>query len=195
VIGKLLRSTFVALIVAPMALVIIHVLAFWLEWFQYGIHLTLYNGTSLTIYTIVTWLLFMAPPAFKFHNFVSIVVAWLFAWYIAADWVKDRRVDLVSPFLTVGVLLLYLAAWRHTSILLYFPESFTLFFTAWVMGVILSVRDKFRKKKTFFELLEERGFKLKAEEKFGVQIPIKCKHCGAVIHSYPKYCWNCGREL
>ena len=194
-IGKLLRSTFVALIVAPIILVIIHVIAFYYYLAQYGVHLTLYNGGSLTIYTIVNWLLLIPESSRSLHNTISVIVAWLVAWYVAADWVKDRRVDLTSPFLAFLTLILYLGAWRHSSILVYIPESLTILFTSWIMGAFLFVRDKYRKEKTFFDVLEEMGFKLTPEEKQGVELPSQCPHCGALIYSYPTYCWRCGKKI
>ena len=194
-ITKILRATFVSIILAPFLLVSIHVLAFQLNLARYGIYLTLYNGREIPIFIIVKWLLFMEEDALKGSNFVSIIFTWLTTWYVAADWVKDYRVSVVNPILVLFVGILYLAAWRHTEIILYFPETLYLFVTSWIVELTLYIKRRLRRPKTFFERLEEVGITFPKEYKISLKLPIRCPSCGADLYSSPEYCWKCGIKI
>ncbi|MGQ4892077.1 MAG: hypothetical protein ACP6IP_06265 [Candidatus Njordarchaeia archaeon] len=193
--SKLLRATFVSLILSPMLLVAMHVLAFQLNFAHYGIYLSLYDGRELTIYEIVRWLLFMDEEAFVGANFASVLLSWLISWYVAADWVRDYRVILFTPFIVLFAGIFYFAAWSHAQILIYFPEILYVFVTAWVIEVLLYVKYRLRRPKTFFERLEEEGFEFPEEYKKLVKLPRKCPHCGSIQYSSSEFCWRCGRKV
>jgi len=194
-IGKLLRATFVSLILSPMLLVAMHVLAFQLNFAHYGIYMTLYNGKELSIYTIIKWLLFMEEDALIGSNLVSVILAWSISWYAASDWVKDFRAIIFTPIIVLLVGILYFAAWRHAQIIFYFPEILYIFITSWVVEVILYIKYKIRKPKTFFERLEEYGMTFPEEYKKPVKVPTRCPNCGAILYSGPDFCWKCGEKL
>lgn len=194
-ITKIVRGSFVSLITAPVALVILHVLAYLLNWSNFGIYLTLYHGIDIHIYRIIKWLMLMDPKALELHNFLTVITAWCVAWYISADWVKDPKANFLAPIFDFIVIILYFAAWAHSSIILYFPESFILFFSAWLMATIIIIKDKYRKKEDFFDRLIRTGIKVTDKDRSPVEIPVICSNCGTKIYSKADYCWKCGNEI
>jgi len=197
-LGKILRSSIVSIVAATFILVVIHLVPFVEASGFLGVlrdHLTLYYGQALDIYTLVTWLLVINPSAMRLANYLSVLFAWTIAWYISGEWVRDKIAVSISSVIAMFFLILYLAAWRHASIVLYLPESLTIIYGAVLAGVFLTIKEKVARKPTFFELLEREGYKVTDIEKKGLDLPSRCSKCNAVIYGSSTYCWRCSERI
>lgn len=193
-LGKVLRSTLVSIVASTFILVLTHLIAF-IEGGGLSRYLTMYYGKSIDIYTIVTWLLVMNNSAMKLGNYLSILLAWTIAWYVAGEWVRDRKSIGLSSIVSFLLLILYLAAWRHATIIIYIPESLAIFYGAVISEFFLYIKEKIAKRPTFFELLEREGYKLSENEKKPIKIPLQCHSCRSPLYSSSQYCWKCGEKI
>jgi len=193
-IGKTLRGTLVSIVTSTFILVLIHLIAF-IEGGVLSKYFTMYYGKSIDIYTIVTWLLVINSSAMRISNYLSVLLAWTIAWYVSGEWVRDRKSIGLASIVSFLLLILYLAAWRHASIIIYVPESLAIFYGAVISESFLYLKEKVARKPTFFELLEREGYKLSESEKRRIEVPLKCHNCGSLLYSSSQFCWKCGEKI
>ena len=192
---NILKATWSGAVLAPISLVVIQFLALQLRLSNLGILITLYKHKPLAIHEIIQWLLLSSPEALRATNLLAVTIAWVVSWIIVADWVKRIDDSAIALFLTYIIYIFYLSWYRKIPVILYFPESFTpiplaLLFTALVVYV-----ERRRHRLSFFEILERANIRVPPHYKVGVEVPLKCPSCGAIIYSNPQYCWKCGANL
>ena len=194
-IKNILKAAWSGGIIAPIALVVIQFLAIQLHLADFGVLITLYKHKPLAISQVIQWLLLTSQEALKGTNLVAVMLSWIIAWIIVADWTKSIDDSLIGLLMTYIVYILYLSWYRRIPVILYFPESFYSVLAASIATIIIVHIEKRRRRLSFFERLEIANIRIPPQYKIDIDLPIKCPSCGAVIYSNPRYCWKCGADL
>jgi len=190
-----LKALWMGFISLPVILVIIQFLSTQLSLSRFGIFLTLYKGTPLSINYIVKWLLLAESEALHGVNFWAIVITWGLGWLFISDWVRNIKATFLGVFSTYGLYILYLSLYHRVALKLVFPESFIPILLALASTTIMYYLRKVKKTKTFFERLRDSGVAIPESYLKKVKLPTTCDECGAIILSNSKYCWKCGKDL
>lgn len=159
-----------------------------------------YEGRPVDAIIYFQWLLFSSPnPEIQISPFnmafVQVLVAWLMAGFIAGAIIKKLSTisGLLSGF-TVWLLFLILSfprtyPWEVGS------GSFLALILSTLTPIIGFSATKLRKKRGFFERLEEGGIHVPEHLKGKVELPSTCPSCNEKIFSDAEYCWNCKTKL
>ncbi len=190
-----LKALWMGFISLPVILVIIQFLSTQLGLSRFGIFITLYKGTPLTINYIVRWLLLSESEAFRGFNFWAIILTWCVGWLFITDWVRNIKATTLGIFLTYVLYVIYVTLYHRYPLKLVFPSSFTPIIASLIVMILAYTYRRTRKTKSFFDKLREAGIEFPDIYLKLVEIPQKCGHCGALILSNSEYCWKCGEKL
>lgn len=190
-----LKALWMGFISLPVILVIIQFLSTQLNLSRFGIFVTLYKGSPLSINYIVRWLLLAESEALTGVNFWAILITWGFGWLFISDWVKNVKATFLGVLSTYGLYIVYLSLYHKIALKLAFPESFIPILLALASITIVHFVGRIRRTKTFFDRLRESGVDIPEIYLRSAETPIICDECGAVILSNSKYCWKCGKII
>ena len=184
-----LKSIFLGFVVTPVFFVSISVLSYSLHYYL------IFSGKPISIHEVALWLLLLVDRTRGQIEFWSVVISWILGWLLVLSRSRNFPAVIFALITAYFLYILYLVSFWRISIILEFPYNFYQLLITMAVLVVVKAINRVRPKKTIFDILARHGMIFPEEWRRPVELPMRCPHCGAVIHSSSDICWSCGRRI
>ena len=184
-----IKSLFIGFVFVPVFFVVINAIAYEMHVFL------LFKGMPISIHNVVLWLLLVPDESRSIVGMLGVTLAWISGWLLAWSRSRNTAMTILAIATSYFLYIVYLVSFWRIPIVIYVPEGITQLLVAIIAVYLFALINKYRPKKTIFDLLERVGLRFPDSWKRPYDLPLKCPKCGATLHSSAKYCWNCHADL
>ncbi|GEM_PF-4104263 len=184
-----IKSLFIGFVFTPVFFVVINAIGYEFQVFL------LFKGMPITIHQVAMWLLLMPEESRGMVGLVGTTLAWIMGWLLAWSRSRNTNMTILAIITSYFLYIIYLVSFWRIPIIIYLPEGLVPIISSIIAVYLFALINKYRPKKTIFDLLKRVGIIFPEAWKKPYNLPLKCPKCGAVLHSSPKYCWNCYSDI
>mgnify|MGYP000141375566 CR=1 FL=1 len=184
-----IKSLFIGFVFTPVFFVVINAIGYELQKFL------LFRGMPIAIHQIAMWLLLIPEESRQTIGIIGTTLAWVMGWLLAWSRSRNTIMTILAIPTSFFLYIMYLVAFWRIPVVIYLPEGIIPVSFSSIAVCVFAVINKYRPRKTIFDLLERAGKVFPDAWKKPYNLPIRCPRCGAILHSSPKYCWNCYSDI